>query len=203
MLERGFPISYAYSVCYERGLTHAFANGLIFLDWDQEGFDYPVLPIQVNCYGKDVASSRGGASHLFDQRPAEEKDHYLDKPGVVGPTPETCYGLGKLVAEVLADRGERVVIMASSGWSHAFLVEKHSWLYPDREFDRQRFEELKAGNQAAWASLTNEEIDDAGDAELKNWICLAGAMEGQTPEIVDYLETWIFNSQKCFAIFRS
>jgi hypothetical protein len=36
-------------------------------------------------------------------------------------------------------------------------------------------------------------------------MCLAGAMHalGQRAEIVDYVESWIFNSDKCFAIFRS
>ena len=31
---------------------------------------------------------------------------------------------------------------------------------------------------------------------------MSGAMEGYQAEIVDYLETYIFNSNKCFAVFR-
>ena len=92
--------------------------------------------------------------------------------------------------------------MASSGWSHAFLTAKHHYLYPDRDFDRVRFEELQRGAQARWADLENDAIYDAGDQEFKNWICLAGVVAERTPRIVDYLETWIFNSQKCFAIFE-
>ena len=30
----------------------------------------------------------------------------------------------------------------------------------------------------------------------------SGAMEGYEAEIVDYLETYIFNSNKCFALLR-
>ncbi len=93
--------------------------------------------------------------------------------------------------------------MASSGWSHAFLTEKNWWLYPDREYDRARFEELKSGNQRRWAELSNDSIYAAGDQEFRNWICLAGVVPERTPEIIDYLETWIFNSQKCFAILRT
>jgi hypothetical protein len=38
---------------------------------------------------------------------------------------------------------------------------------------------------------------------LLNWITLAGAMTelGKTAEIVDYAETYLVNSNKCFAVF--
>lgn len=51
-------------------------------------------------------------------------------------------------------------------------------------------------------SLTG--LEDAGQHEFLNWVCLAGAMHalGRRAEIVDYVESWIFNSDKCFAIFR-
>ncbi len=53
-------------------------------------------------------------------------------------------------------------------------------------------------------TLTTEEIEDAGQQEFLNWVCLGGAMHalGREPEIVDYVESYIFNSDKCFAIFR-
>ena len=31
---------------------------------------------------------------------------------------------------------------------------------------------------------------------------VAGAVPERHAEVVDYLETWIFNSQKCFALFK-
>ena len=39
-------------------LTHAFLNALLYLDWDRKGFDYPIVPIQVNAYGKDVVRTK-------------------------------------------------------------------------------------------------------------------------------------------------
>ena len=63
-------------------------------------------------------------------------------------------------------------------------------------------EDLRAGQHGRWAQITNDQIDDAGDQEFKNWICLAGAVEDYKVEVVDYLENYIFNSTKCFAIFR-
>lgn len=201
LIENDFPIAYSYkSLHWQRGLSHAFANALVYLDWDRKGWNHPLIPISVNCYGRDVISSRGGMAHIFDARPEEEKDRYLDFPGPSGPTPRSCFQLGQRLREVLDERPERFVVMASSSWSHAFLVSKHYWLYPDRDFDRARLEELRVGEQARWAELPNDSIYDAGEQEFRNWICLAGTVAERTPEIVDYLDTWIFNSDKCFAL---
>ena len=43
-----------------------------------------------------------------------------------------------------------------------------------------------------------------GQHEFRNWICLAGAMTelGADVEIVDYMESYVLNSNKCFAIMR-
>lgn len=206
LVERHFPVPYSYTpstLHWDRGLSHAFINGLTYLDWDHDNeWTYPTIPVAVNCYGKVVISNRGGSANIQDTRTDEEKDVLIDFPGPQGPTPRSCFELGDHLRKILEEMPGRYVIMASSGWSHAFLTTKHHWLWPDRDFDRARFEELRAGEQFKWENLNNEEIDDAGDAEFKNWICLAGSMKDRTPEIVDYMETWIFNSQKCFAIFR-
>jgi len=39
---------------------------------------------------------------------------------------------------------------------------------------------------------------------MLNWMCLAGAMDtlDYKPEILDYVETYVFNSNKCLAIFK-
>ena len=94
--------------------------------------------------------------------------------------------------------------MASSSWSHAFLTEKNHWLYPDMESDRQRFEELRDGGHKAWRELSLSQIEEAGQNEILNWICLAGAMTELKlqVEVIDYVESYIFNSNKCFAVFR-
>ena len=82
-------------------------------------------------------------------------------------------------------------MIASSSWSHAFLTEKNHWLWPDLESDRARFEELRDGNYDAWRRVPTADIEKAGQQELLNWMCLAGAMAelGRKPEIVDYVET--------------
>lgn len=205
LLEQGFPISYSLTNSHhaeQHGpttLTHAFLNALLYLDWDRRGFDYPVVPIQVNAYGKDVVRSRGFISHLDPNR---KNEPFGDEFGPPAPSPASCVQLGKQIRGILEEAPGKYVVMASSGWSHAFLVAKHFWLYPDIEADREHFEHLRDGRHRGWAQLTNAQLDDAGDQEFRNWICLAGAMEGYKAEIVDYLETYIFNSNKCFAVLR-
>ena len=48
------------------------------------------------------------------------------------------------------------------------------------------------------------QIEAAGQQELLNWMCLAGAMEelGRKPEIVAYIETYVFHSDACLALFK-
>jgi hypothetical protein len=84
------------------------------------------------------------------------------------------------------------------------LTKKHHWLYPDVASDRARFDELASGNSGRWRNLTTAQIEDAGQQEFLNWVCLAGAMEalGRKAEIIDYVESYLFNSNKCFALFR-
>jgi len=196
------PIAYSYGYLNQSHLTHAFANAMVFLDWEQRGWPYPIIPISVNCYGTGVIHTRGGMAQLFDRRPDDEKDPYIDFPSPAGPTPRSCFEVGRVLRNVLEQRPERFVVMASSGWSHAFLTAKHHWLYPDRDFDRARVDELRAGDQKRWADLANEAVEDAGSQEFKNWICLAGAFPERRAEVIDYIDTWIFNSQKCFALLQ-
>ena len=94
--------------------------------------------------------------------------------------------------------------MASSSWSHAFLTKKNHWLYPDMEADRQRFEELKNGEHGSWRDLNLSQIEESGQNEILNWVCLAGAMTElkYRIEVIDYVESHVFNSNKCFAVFR-
>ncbi len=159
--------------------------------------DVPVVPFHVNCYGGLATRGRGTSAHLFDRAEVPE-----DPPG---PTPARCFEVGRATARALRDSPWRVAIVGSSSWSHAFLTEKHHWLYPDVESDRQRLAELQAGRFADWGKLSSAELEDAGQHEMLNWICLAGAMTelGYHAEVVDYVETHVFNSDKCFAVFRS
>ena len=192
MIDRGVDMAYAYQPLHEPGLGHAILNTILYLDYDRKGFDYPVVPMLVNCYGSRVIRNRGGSV-----------EHSPD-PDPPGPSPKRCMQIGKAAAQAIKESPYRVALIASSSWSHAFLTEKHHWLYPDIESDRARFAEMKDGDYQAWARISTAQIEDAGQQELLNWACLVGAVDelDYKAEIVDWYETYIFNSTKCLAVFR-
>jgi hypothetical protein len=192
LLEAGIDMAYAYKPLHEDGLGHAFANTLLFLDLDRQGFHYPVLPVAVNCYGSAVIRNRGGGSQ------------YSDEPDPPSPSPRRCFEMGQATARVLKDSPWRVVLMASSSWSHAFLTEKNHLLYPDLEADRAMLEQLRAGEYNAWRDVPLAQMEAAGQQEVLNWVCLAGAMAelGYKANILDWVETWVFNAPKCLAVFK-
>ena len=192
MIDRGVDMAYAYQPLHEPGLGHAILNTILYLDYDRKGFDYPVVPMLVNCYGSRVIRNRGGSV-----------EHSPD-PDPPGPSPKRCMQIGAAAAQAIKESPYRVALIASSSWSHAFLTEKHHWLYPDIESDRARFAEMKDGDYQAWARISTEQIEDAGQQELLNWACLVGAVDelGYKADIVDWYETYIFNSTKCLAVFK-
>jgi hypothetical protein len=195
LLEERFDLPYAYQFHHLEGLGHAFIHTLLYLDYDRRGWEYPIIPFHVNAYGSNVVRNRGGSGHLFA---TEERE--ADPPA---PSPQRCFELGQAIARRLTESPWRVALIASSSWSHAFLVESNHYIYPDVAADRQRFADLAAGNYAAFRDLSLEAVEQAGEHELLNWIPLMGAMYelGQQPACCDFLESYLMNSCKSFALF--
>jgi hypothetical protein len=192
LLEAGIDMAYAYKPLHEDGLGHAFANTLLYLDLDRKGFATPVVPVAVNCYGSSVIRYQGGFTV------------HADEPDPPSPSPRRCFEMGQATARILKESPWRVVIMASSSWSHGFLTEKNNWMYPDLESDRELLGHLRTGNYAAWRDKPLKQMEAAGQQEVLNWTCLAGAMNelNYKADILDWVETWTFNAPKCLAIFR-
>jgi len=192
LLDAGIDMAYAYRPLHGDGVAHAFANTLLYLDLDRQGFEYPVLPVTVNCYGRDVIRSQGGGSR------------HTDEPDPPAPSPRRCFELGRATARAFKESPWRVVLMASSSWSHAFLTEKNHWIYPDLEADRALLGQLQAGDYEAWRDLPLAKLEASGQHEVLNWLCLAGAAAelDYKMHLVDWVETWIFNAPKCLAVFR-
>jgi hypothetical protein len=195
LLDRGFDVSYAYKPLHHP-LGHAFMNTLLYLDYDRQGFPYPVVPFSINCYGRRVVAQYGGQSS-FANLPEGER---FDPPS---PTPWRCFDLGRAAARLLTESPWRVALVASSSWSHAFLTPKNHLLYPDVEADRAMYEKLRAGDYEAWRRTPLAALEDSGQQEMLNWMCLAGAMAelGHRPTSSEFVQSFIFNSNKCFAAF--
>jgi len=192
LIEAGFDTAYSYKPLHHP-LGHAFANAVMYLNYDRKGFPYQIIPFAINCYGRKVIAQRGGLP-MFENPPT---DSQLDPPA---PTPRRLFDLGAATARLFAASRWRVALLASSGWSHAFLAEKNHYLYPDTPADRMLFEALCAGNYDAWRNYPAASVETSGQQEILNWMCLAGALAEleRRPAEMEFIETWIFNSSKCF-----
>lgn len=194
LIEEGFDAAYAYKPLHHP-LGHAFSNAILYLDYARRGFGYPIVPVAINCYGRRVLAQRGGLP-VFDREIGEAD---LDPPA---PTPRRLFDLGAATARILAASPWRVALLASSGWSHAFLTAKNHYLYPDTPADKRMFEALRGADWQTWRNCSGAAVEDSGQQEILNWMCLAGALSAleRKPQVTGLVETWIFNSSKAFLI---
>lgn len=199
LIEAGFDMAYSYRPREGTHFPHAIANTQMYLDYEGAGtrFAYPIVPILVNCYGEHVIARRGGMASFA--RIARGED--LDPPG---PSPVRCFELGRALARTLRASARRVAVVASSSWSHAFLNDKGWHLRPDSASDRRLYDALVAGDVNTWLKVRGGDLTGAGQQEMLNWFCLLGAMTEAGAGLAwsSLVETDVFNSNKCFAIFN-
>ena len=129
LIEAGFDMLYAYRPSHNP-LGHAFKNTLLLLDDELTGFDTPVVPFHVNCYGRRVIAAHGLQLPLSMRVQVME----LDPPS---PNPARSMEVGAAVARIMAASPWRAVLCASSSWAHSFLTEKNYQLWPDVDADKR------------------------------------------------------------------
>src|SRR5437773_4803148 len=83
------------------------------------------------------------------------------------PTPRRCYDWAAALGEMLRARPEPVVLMASGGMSHFPGTDRYA--APEFDYDRRLLDLLSAGRGRELAALTAEELDKAGNIELRTW----------------------------------
>ena len=195
LLEQGFDISYAYKPLHHH-MSHAFLNVLLFLDWDRQGWKYPILPFHINCIGRTLVVGRGGAAGLGGV-PQEAAD--FDPPA---PSPGRCFDVGAATARALLQSPWRVLLYASGAWSHGQLTAKNSFLWSDTETDRKYHDALVRGDYDLWRNRPLADVEATGHQEVLNWHCLVGAMSELDRRVVDseLLEGRILNGM-AFAVF--
>ena len=193
LLERGVDVAYAYEPRHHESLPHSFMNTLLFLDYERRGFDHAIVPFAINCYGRTVISSRGLATPFGDDR----------EPDPPSPHPSRMMAVGAAVADVIAEAPWRVALVATSSWSHAFLCDKTWRLMPDLDADRALYDDMVRADYAGIAGRTLAELEEAGQQETLNWFTLFGAMRRleRSPRWSTFVESYIFNSNKVFAVF--
>lgn len=196
LIEQNIDTPYSYQPLHNE-LSHAFANTILFLDWERQGWPWPVVPFQINCYGSRVIFQRGGRGPLGKQ--VNEGD--LDPPS---PSPARCMQVGAAIARAMTESPWKVALIASSSWSHAFLTDKNWQLHPDIPADRRLFDALTAGDYDTWRSTPLSGFVESGQQEMLNWATLVGAMAelDRRPDVCEFLETWVCNSDKILAVFR-
>lgn len=98
------------------------------------------------------------------------------------PTPKRVYQLGRALGAALRswDHTARVCIVASGGLSH-FVV--------DETLDRRVIEGIAGHDEDSLTSVPTAWMM-SGSAEILNWICGAGALEGLSMRLVDYVPVY-------------
>jgi hypothetical protein len=111
------------------------------------------------------------------------------------PSPQRCYAFGRMLRTAIegcADAG-RTLVFASGGLSHFPADYPWSEYYGpltvgaiSETFDRTIVERMRAGDGAALAHLTNDQLMANGEGELRQAIIMLGALDGVTPAVLAY-----------------
>ncbi len=98
------------------------------------------------------------------------------------PTPRRCYRLGQALRRAVDSfPGDlRVGVLASGGLSH-FTV--------DEALDSRVVRALQEKDAEALASLPREQLN-SGSSEIRNWICMAGAVEHLSLRRIEYIPAY-------------
>ena len=98
------------------------------------------------------------------------------------PTPARCYKLGQAIRSAVQNYpGDlRVGVLASGGLSH-FTV--------DPDLDGRVVRALREKDAQALAALPREQLN-SGSSEIRNWICMAGAVEHLALRHIEYIPAY-------------
>ena len=161
-VEEGFDVCWSDEFKEGKLLSHAHCEPILYLIRES---GVPVVPVFVNA---------------------------VHPPA---PSAARCYAFGQALARViareLADR--RIVLCASGGLSH--FSPSHPWAHHvgERyvgdiavEFDRRIVEWMRAGEGAKLARFSSRQLIEHGEAELRQWIVMLGAIGDAKPEFLVY-----------------
>lgn len=98
------------------------------------------------------------------------------------PTPGRCYRLGQAICRAVESFSAdlRVGVLASGGLSH-FTI--------DEEFDGRVMRAMREKDVAALAALPRALLN-SGNSEIRNWVCVAGAVERLALRSMEYIPAY-------------
>lgn len=163
LVEKGFDVSFSERFEDDRLLSHAHSEPLNRVLVPNG--DIPIIPIFVN------------GIH------------------VPAPNPARCYAFGEAISSVIRalPDGKRVAIYASGGLSHftagypyAHYKGPLGYGHICEEFDRKIISQMSAGNGKNLSKLSNSDLMENGELELRSWIILLGAVNGAKADVIAY-----------------
>src|SRR5690349_5879344 len=103
------------------------------------------------------------------------------------PSLKRCYDFGRMVGQAIRKAGSsrRVAILGTGGLSHAVGTPDMGRVTPD--FDK-KFLDLLCAQSPAMCDFSDAEIDAIGNGthEIRNWVAVAGAVDGAKGNVVMY-----------------
>ena len=198
LLEQGVDMAYAYKPLHHQGLAHAFLNTVLYLDYDRDRLPVPGrrLPGELLRPARDRPAGRarqpGPSARRGRPRSAvalAEAVHGGRRGGRAGHAREPLAGGAHRLLELVARVPHRQEPPALSR-------------HPEPTGGSTR--RCAIGDYDTWRDAPLAAIEASGQQEMLNWYMLAGAMEalGRKPDECEFVETWSFNSNKCFAVFK-
>ncbi len=107
------------------------------------------------------------------------------------PTIERCYAFGEALARIVTGLGLRTVALASGGMSHYPGTDRYA--EPDLAWDEAALARLATGNLKSLIGYSEEELDRAGNIELRCWAAAAGMLGERKPDLVSMDPSWHHN----------
>ncbi len=161
-VEEGFDVGWSAAFKDGKLISHAHTEPILYLVRES---GIPVVPVFVNA---------------------------VHPPA---PSAARCYAFGQAIRRVIERdlAGRRIVLCASGGLSH--FSPSHPWAHHvgpryvgdiSVEFDRQIVDWMRAGEGYRLAAFTARELIEHGEAELRQWIVMLGAIGGARPEFLVY-----------------
>jgi protocatechuate 4,5-dioxygenase beta chain len=165
-------------------LSRYLLKGLV-----KKGFDMA----NIGRFDPRGAPQRGVSHMLVNLAPEMDPSNQIPVIGVFLneyypplPSAERCAQLGEAIADLLADRPEKVAIYASGGLSHFPGEYNVGWI--DKALDHWILERLERNDLEALKHLFTFDSDNmrAGTGEVRAWISVAAAMK-RPAKVLEYV----------------